>query len=228
MHKYQLPSFVLDAVYGFLITIVPFVIMLCLNLVICRRLRRAKHRSVRLQRVVPEDSKLRLEFTGVLLIVSSTFIVLNVPFFVAWCYNYVQQLIKLDFNAAAEASTETERIRGWVFITRTIFYGNYCVNFFIYSLSGAYFRHQLLRNMTCCDCRPCREIRAVDLGTLAGYPEGLDRGSTVRHRGGAPGGSRDGADFRRANSQASEELSQIICDGNGKGCRKKYYSANAV
>jgi len=45
--------------------------------------------------------------------------------------------------------TEPDRNRGWVYITRTIFFGNYCVNFFIYSLSGAYFRRYLRRCMTC-------------------------------------------------------------------------------
>jgi hypothetical protein len=30
-----------------------------------------------------------------------------------------------------------------LFITRTIFYINYCVNFFLYCLTGAYFRKEL-------------------------------------------------------------------------------------
>jgi len=45
--------------------------------------------------------------------------------------------------------TASDRHRGWVYITRTIFFGNYCVNFFIYSLSGACFRRHLKRCMSC-------------------------------------------------------------------------------
>lgn len=162
----------MDAVYGCLITVVPFVIMLSLNLLICRRLRRARKLSVRLQRVVAEESRLRLEFTAILLVVSSTFIVLNVPFYVAWCIQYVLsatgaaaggggQLID-DWSRLIDEPVDMERARDWVSITKTIFFGNYCINFFIYSLSGAYFRHQLLRHVTC--LRRCHQWGSGDFG----------------------------------------------------------------
>jgi hypothetical protein len=33
--------------------------------------------------------------------------------------------------------------RGVLHVTRTVFYMNYCVNFFLYSITGAYFRNEL-------------------------------------------------------------------------------------
>jgi len=67
----------MDTIYGSLITIVPIVVITTLNILIGRRLRRARQVALRLQRVCAEESRLRLEFTGILLFVSTTFISLN-------------------------------------------------------------------------------------------------------------------------------------------------------
>jgi len=137
--EYELPNFVMDTIYGSLITIVPIVVVITLNILIGRRLRHARNVALRLQRVCADDSRLRLEFTGILLIVSTTFIVLNVPFFVAWGSNYVRLLQNPHigetqlFQQLPDNPTESDRARGWVYVTRTIFFCNYCVNFFIYT-----------------------------------------------------------------------------------------------
>jgi len=158
---YELPNFIMDTIYGSFITIIPIVVIITLNVLIGRRLRRARQVALRLQRVCAEESRLRLEFTGILLFVSTTFIVLNVPFFVAWCSNYIMFLKRTPIGDASlfqlpEDPTESDRIRGWIYITRTVFFGNYSVNFFIYSLSGAYFRRHLRR---CLSCRPNGDIQ---------------------------------------------------------------------
>jgi len=144
----------MDTIYGSFITIVPIAVIISLNILIGRRLRHARNVALRLQRVCAEESRLRLEFTGILLIVSTTFIVLNVPCFVAWCSNYVMVLQRPSVGETplfqlSDDPTEPDRTRGWLSITRTIFFCNYCVNFFIYSLSGAYFRRYLRRCITC-------------------------------------------------------------------------------
>jgi len=64
----------MDTIYGSLITIVPITVIITLNILIGRRLRHARNVAMRLQRVCAEESRLRLEFTGILLIVSTTFI----------------------------------------------------------------------------------------------------------------------------------------------------------
>jgi len=63
----------MDTIYGSLITIVPIIVITTLNVLIGRRLRRARQVALRLQRVCVEESRLRLEFTGILLFVSTTF-----------------------------------------------------------------------------------------------------------------------------------------------------------
>ena len=142
---YRVLTFVLDSIYGGSITVVPFVIMLTLNLLICRKLRQAKRRYMS-QRFVTEESSIRLEFTAILLLVSTMFILLNVPYFVAYCQNFLLQIQRIS----TQPGHTTERTRGWIYVTKTIFFCNYCINFFIYSLSGAYFRCQLRRNLSCC------------------------------------------------------------------------------
>ena len=64
----------MDAIYASFITIIPIVIIISLNILIGRRLRHARKVALRLQRVCAEESRLRLEFTGILLCVSTTFI----------------------------------------------------------------------------------------------------------------------------------------------------------
>lgn len=144
---YRVLTFVLDSIYGGSITVIPFVIMLTLNLLICRKLRQTKKRYLR-HRFVTEESSIRLEFTAILLLVSTMFILLNVPYFVAWCQNFLLQIQRISLQPGHTVATE--RTRGWIYVTKTIFFCNYCVNFFIYSLSGAYFRCQLRRNLSCC------------------------------------------------------------------------------
>ena len=63
----------MDTIYGALITIVPIVAITTLNVLIGKRLRHARKVSLGLQRVCSDENRLRLEFTGILLIVSTTF-----------------------------------------------------------------------------------------------------------------------------------------------------------
>jgi len=113
-------------------------------------------------------------------VVSTTFIVLNVPFFIAWCSNYVRFLQRTPVGETSvfqlpEDPTESDRSRGWIDITRTIFFGNYCVNFFIYSLSGAYFRRHLRH------CLSCRLDGDVQDGTTWSRPPRNGRTRPIKY-----------------------------------------------
>ncbi|XP_070183565.1 cysteinyl leukotriene receptor 2-like [Littorina saxatilis] len=133
-------SFVLDSVYAVMITFVPFVIITVFNLLIIRKL--LSHNKARRQvRVVTEESVIRLEFTLILLAVSFCFVALNVPYFAVWLKLFLtSQFIHL---ASFTRPTDLDYFRGVAFITRAIFYINYCINFFLYSITGAYFRREL-------------------------------------------------------------------------------------
>jgi hypothetical protein len=141
--------------------------------------------------------------------------VLNVPFYVAWCVSYI--LSQMDFQHVLSATgaaavgggqliddwsrlidepIDLERARDWVSVTKTIFFGNYCINFFIYSLSGAYFRHQLLRHATC--LRGCHQRAPEDFGG--------EQGSTTRRH------VLTTACGRRTGSKSSVELYRLSAD----------------
>ena len=130
-------NYTLDVIYGILITAVPFLMIASLNLLILRRLLLTNRRHRRCQFINCENV-IRLEFTFILLIISTCFIALNIPYFVVWCLrNFSQPTIEAGYLGVFY------RRRGIFYITKTIFYINYCINFFLYSLTGAYFRQEL-------------------------------------------------------------------------------------
>ena len=145
--EHQYLSFILDSIFGVVITFIPFVLITILNLLIIRRLvlRNKRHRKIR---VVTAESIIRLEFTFILLAVSICFVSLYLPYFVVWCKHYwtIKQIFNLH-DISPEKLQSHDNIIGaldeYLQITRTIFYINYCINFFLYSVTGAYFRKEL-------------------------------------------------------------------------------------
>ena len=137
---YRHLSFILDSIFAVMITLVPFVIITCMNLLIVRKLV-LRNKRQRACKVITEESIIRLEFTLILLAISLCFIVFNIPYFVTWCKLFLtSKFIHLDtFQDVASF----EYFQGTLWITRAIFYINYCVNFFLYSITGTYFRREL-------------------------------------------------------------------------------------
>ena len=133
-------SFVLDSIFAVLITIVPFVIITILNTLIIRKLfiRNKRQKAIK---VVTEESVIRLEFTIILLAISFCFIAFNIPYFAVWCRLFLHS--KYISNTAMEDVFDPDYWQGVLYITRTIFYINYCINFFLYSITGAYFRREV-------------------------------------------------------------------------------------
>ena len=91
--------------------------------------------------MVTEESVIRLEFTLILLAVSFCFVALNVPYFATW----LKLFLTSSYVSLTSFSNESslDYFRGVAYITRAIFYINYCINFFLYSITGAYFRRAL-------------------------------------------------------------------------------------
>lgn len=144
--NHQDMSFILDCIFVFCIIFLPFVIITVLNSMIIRTLyvRNKHHRQCK---VITEESIIRLEFTVILIAISFCFIALNTPYTAIWCKQHLlTRFVKQrDGDQLLVANTGSEMT--WninvMFITRTIFYMNYCVNFFLYCLTGAYFRKEL-------------------------------------------------------------------------------------
>ncbi|XP_063406086.1 thyrotropin-releasing hormone receptor-like [Mytilus trossulus] len=152
--RYDFPSFVLDSAFAVTITLVPFLIITILNILIVRKLvytnKRQQHYTVKTNNIQSvksaniirtEESIIKLEFTLILLAVSFFFIAFNVPYFTIWCRNFIYN--KYISQTDSVSLGDIEYWQGILYISRTIFYMNYCINFFLYSITGTYFRREV-------------------------------------------------------------------------------------
>ena len=136
--EFRYPSFILDTIFAVMITLIPFLIISVLNFLIIKKLF-IRNRGYKENQLVTEESTIRLEFTIILLAISFFFVTFNLPFFVVWFRNFLHSRFLITQG-------ELEDVDYWnavLSITRTIFYMNYCINFFLYSVTGAYFRREL-------------------------------------------------------------------------------------
>lgn len=140
--EYKLLSFALDGAFAIAITLVPFVIITALNFMIVRKLFLRNRES---RDLFSDDSTIRLEFTLILLAISFFFVAFNLPFSVVWTRNF---LYFSNFNRS-QPDINVEYWNGVLIITRTIFYLNYCINFFLYNITGKYFRTALTEMIVC-------------------------------------------------------------------------------
>lgn len=159
---YEFTNFIMDGFYGTFITAIPIAIITTLNILIVRQLFLTRNRRA----LFSTESKMRIESTVIILIVSTASVLLNFPYFIVWCMNFGRQFG--DFLHPGNL-TGGERLRGWVFITKTIFYFNYSFNFFLYSLSGGVFRKHLYQ--LCCKRQP----RPRDTYQFAALNDGASR-----------------------------------------------------
>ncbi|KAH3818402.1 hypothetical protein DPMN_120014 [Dreissena polymorpha] len=144
-HQYL--SFILDSIFGAIITFIPFILITILNVLIIRKLVLRNKRSRKIS-VVTTESIIRLEFTFILLVMSICFVALNLPHFAVWCKRYwkIRQMFNMHLMSPTTLQNHDDHIGdldNTLHVTRTIFYTNYCINFFLYSVTGAYFRKEL-------------------------------------------------------------------------------------
>ena len=147
--------FVMECIYGTLITGIPFLIMIAMNSMILKtllrtgRLRRNQSISLNgnglgtfsLRQVSSRNAScLRAEFTLILLGVSTCFICLNLPYFVYWCCFMAEELKRI---ASDNTTNDNPVYQNELLITKTLFSCNYCVNFFLYCFSGSYYKKEL-------------------------------------------------------------------------------------
>ena len=99
--------------------------------------------------MVFRGNMLRLEFTFILLAISSCFICLNVPYFIVWVRTVFlrEDPISGSNNTSDSIDVLSEHSVGasstQLYLTRTVFYFNYCINFFLYCLTGRQYREQI-------------------------------------------------------------------------------------
>ena len=85
-------------------------------------------------------NRIRIELTITLMGISSAFIILNLPYFIVWLKLYLPDD---DF------SRTNERTRNYLYIAKTVFIVNYSINFFVYCMTGTYYRGVIKRILTC-------------------------------------------------------------------------------
>ena len=104
----------------------------------------AQNRTVQREKYTREV-RLRLEFTMILLSVSTSFICLNLPFFVIWMQHFLisAQQQSNNFIVDKQDYDGVQTKSGLIALAKTIFYFNYCINFFLYALTGRQFRLHL-------------------------------------------------------------------------------------
>lgn len=160
--EFKLLSFALDGTFAVTITLVPFAIITVLNVLIVRKLFLRNRESRDL--FSDDASTIRLEFTLILLAISFFFVAFNLPFSVVWARNF---LYFSDFNRT-RTDMNVDYWKGILLITRTVFYMNYCINFFLYNITGKYFRTALMEMIVCRGTRGSRYgsyIRCHRLGS---------------------------------------------------------------
>ncbi len=148
--EYGQLSFILDSIYGVLITGLPFVIITLLNIMILRKLV-CRHSPKLPIRTISNETKMRFEFTFILLSISTCFVCLNIPYFIMWCerFSTVNQTTKLSgLEAMINSVVSRPQVDG-LLLTRTIFFINYSCNVFLYCLTGKQYR-KYMKELLCC------------------------------------------------------------------------------
>jgi somatostatin receptor 2 len=135
--EYVTLSFIYDCIFAVCITFLPFFIITTLNILIIRTLIKRNKRQKKCN-VITEESIIRFEFTVILITISFCFIAFNTPYAVVWFQHFLQ----IRSNNVSLVS-RLEISQNMYFFTKTIFFMNYCINFFLYSMTGAYFRKEL-------------------------------------------------------------------------------------
>lgn len=141
----ELLSYILDLAFALSITFVPFVIITVLNILIVRALYLRNRDGT----LFSEDTttNIRLEFTIILVAISFFFVAFNLPYTIVWSRYFLTS--HPEYNVASFSKVDNNYWIAVLNITRTVFYLNYCVNFFLYSITGRCFRKTLIRMLSC-------------------------------------------------------------------------------
>ena len=159
---YRKINWILDSIYGVCITALPFTVISFFNTMILRKLVCRKSDMVETL-AISRESRMRLEFTFILLSISTCFVCLNLPYFIVWCrrFHSMDSLQSSrsegsDIDNISIKSVQTEPDRNSLYFTRTIFYLNYAINFFLYCLTGKQYRKYMIQLFCCQKEEPAR------------------------------------------------------------------------
>lgn len=148
----EILSYSLDLLFALTITFIPFLVITVLNILIVRAL----YLRNRDGDLFSEDTntRIRLEFTLILVSISFFFIAFNFPYTVVWSRYFLTS--HPDYNINSFQKVDNDFWIGLLNVTRTVFYMNYCINFFLYNITGRCFRKTLRGMFRCRMLQPRR------------------------------------------------------------------------
>lgn len=149
MEEHKSLNFYLDSIYGCTITIVPFIIITIFNSLILRSLLRKSHPSPDVKPKSSRENRLRVEFTVILLAISTSLICLNLPYFIVWLQQFILSADQQFTGKLQDPEWKAEMKSDLFYLTKTIFFINYSINFFLYALTGKQYRLHLKAMFTC-------------------------------------------------------------------------------
>jgi len=162
MKEYQYEIFIMESIYVVLIFFLPLVIISVLNGLIMRTLFLRNTQTG----IASESKRIRLEFTVILFAISICYISSHLPYYIIWSR---LQLVTNPKSFVSRNADFWDYWKGVLNIVRPLYYLNYCSNFFLYCITGAYFRSELARILCCRDQRRHRyrtHIRASRMESL--------------------------------------------------------------
>ena len=149
--------------------VIPILTICTLNMFILQKIYQRKKRFVRKNmkfgqtREISYKSKRGYNIATVLLVVSTVFVILNIPYCVCW--------FVLFFRYHVSGGSLNWSLFAAKYITSVPYFLNYAINFALYSLCARAFRVELCRLLKCTPCRRlsertrCTETKATSVDT---------------------------------------------------------------
>ncbi|CAH1776285.1 unnamed protein product [Owenia fusiformis] len=159
---YEETTFYFSIGYMVVIIIIPFVAISALNtVIICRTFGRTKslgRLTSNVSRASNASKRGDVKLTIMLITVSTSFAILAVPYTIAWAIYFNDFLNAKAMNLKCNVVVlHSNAIKG---ITDIIFNLNYCINFWLYAISGTSFRRQLRLLCQCGRSWSFKKLRA--------------------------------------------------------------------
>lgn len=130
----------LDFMYASLVTIIPCLVILVLNILIGRTLIVRSHAFSRIGNGHTGHRSFSHQYGVILVVISLCYLILNLPYTINWL------LLATDRKCSQKSAFLTQIF----YITKTVFYLNYCANFFLYNLTLSTFRRCLIHSIFRC------------------------------------------------------------------------------
>lgn len=131
--------FVITIFYAIITMFVPIVtVVVCNILIIAYIVKSRKGFPLNHKQQIIQQNKKSNRITRILILMSFSYVILNLPYFFSWCYFFYQIAIRKNLKGLLKY-----KIFSVLNICEIFYVMNFAVNFFIYCLTGKKFRNQL-------------------------------------------------------------------------------------